>query len=171
MTAATPVVIACAGATPATAAEPLLAPTSACPDQGSDGAAPVRQEAAMRCLVNFARRAAGLSPLTPSRRLNRSARMKSRLIARCGALTHAPCGRAWYSVFKAVGFSGSYHENLAAGDGATPRAAMAMWLRSPSHRSALLAADATVVGSDVRLRAVVGGLRGSLWTLHIGRPV
>jgi hypothetical protein len=48
---------------------------------------------------------------------------------------------------------------------------MAMWLQSPGHRSALLAADATVVGSDVRLGAMINGSRGSLWTLHIGRPV
>lgn len=170
MTAATPVVIACAGAAPALAADPLLAPTSACPDQGSDGVTPLRQEAAMRCLVNFARRAAGLSPLTPSRKLSRSAHMKSRLIARCGTLTHTPCGRVWYSVFKAVGFSGSYHENLAAGDGATPRVTMAMWLQSPGHRSALLAPEATVFGTDVRLRAMINGSSGSLWTLHVGRP-
>ena len=171
MTAATPVVIACAGTAPALAADPLLAPPPLCPDQGSDGVAPVRQEAAMRCLVNFARRAAGLSPLTPSRKLIRSAHLKARLIARCGTLTHSPCGRAWYGVFKAVGFSGSYHENLAAGNGATPRATMAMWLQSPGHRSALLATDATVVGSDVRLGTMINGSRGSIWTLHIGRPV
>lgn len=170
MTAATPVVIACAGTTPALAADPLLAPTSACPDQGSDGVAPVRQEAAMRCLVNFARRAAGLGPLAPSRKLNRSAHMKARLIARCGTLTHAPCGRAWYSVFRVVGFSGSYRENLAAGNSATPRATMAMWLQSPGHRSALLAPEATVLGTGVRLRAMINGSRASLWTLHVGRP-
>jgi uncharacterized protein YkwD len=171
MTAATPVVIACAGATPAVAADPLLAPPSACPDQSSDGVAPVRQEAAMRCLVNFARRAAGLPPLAPSGKLSRSAHMKARLIARCGTLTHTPCGRSWYGVFRAVGFSGSYRENIAAGAGATPRLAMAMWLQSPEHRSALLAPDATVVGVGVRLRSIINGWQGSVWTLHVGRPI
>ena len=172
MTAATPVVIACAAAAPALATDPLLAPAAACPDQIGDGATPVRQEAAMRCLVNFARRAARRAPLAPSRKLNRSAHMKSQLIARCGTLTHAPCGRAWYSVFHAVGFSGSYRENLAAGAGtnATPRAVMAMWLGSASHRAALLDPDATVLGTGVRLRAMIDGWRGSVWTLHVGRP-
>ena len=172
VTAATPVVIACAGAAPALATEPLLAATSACPDQAGDGVGSARQEAAMRCLVNFARRAAGRPLLTPSRKLNRSARMKSRLIARCGTLTHAPCGRAWYSVFRTVGFSGRFRENVAAGGGgnATPRAVMAMWLQSPSHREALLAPDVTVFGTGVRLQAMVTGLRGSVWTLHVGRP-
>jgi len=172
MTAATPVVIACAGAAPALATDPLVAPATACPDQDSAGTNPVRQEAAMRCLVNWARRAAGRPLLTPSRKLSRSAHMKSRLIARCGTLTHTPCGRAWYGVFRAVGFSGTYREVLAAGGGghATPRAAMIMWLRSPGHRGALLAPEVTVFGTGVRLRAIVNGWRGSVWTLHVGRP-
>lgn len=172
MTAAAPVVIACAGAAPAVATDPLVAPATACLGQDSPEATSVRQEAAMRCLVNWARRAAGLSRLAPSRKLNRSAHMKSRLIARCGTLTHTPCGRPWYAVFRTVGFSGTYREVLAAGGGgqATPRATMSMWLRSPGHRGALLAPRVTVVGTGVRLRAIVDGLRGSVWTLHVGRP-
>lgn len=173
MTAATPVVIACAGAGPALATEPLLAPATACPEPAGAGASPARQEAAMRCLVNFARRAARRAPLTPSRKLSQSAHLKSQLIARCGTLTHTPCGRPWYSVFHAVGFSGSYRENLAAGAGsiATPRAVMAMWLGSASHREALLDPHVTVFGTGVRLRAMINGRRGSVWTLHVGRPV
>jgi len=169
MTAATPVVIACTGAAPALATDPLVAPATACPDQESAGTTPVRQEAAMRCLVNWARRAAGRSLLAPSRKLNRSAHMKSLLIARCGTLTHTPCGRAWYGVFRAVGFSGTYRENLAAGS-ATPRGTMIMWLQSPGHRGALLAPDLTVLGTGVRLREIVDGWRGAVWTLHVGRP-
>lgn len=171
MTAAAPVVVACAGTAPAHATDPLLAPTTACPGQAGGTATPAHQEAAMRCLVNWARRAAGLARLAPSRKLNRSAHMKARLIARCGTLTHTPCGRPWYSVFHTVGFVGSYHENVAAGRGAyAPRTVMETWLESRAHRVALLAPEVTLIGTGVRLGAVVDGQRGSVWTLHVGRP-
>ncbi len=132
-------VVAAAG--PAVAANPLLAPTGACPGQSAAGASPALQERAMTCLVSWTRRAAGVGKARRSSTLNRSAQMKADLIARCGTLSHTACGKRWDGVLDQVGFHGLAYENLAAGAGrqGTPRAALAMWLNSPAHRSALLA--------------------------------
>lgn len=156
----------------ATAANPLLATPAACPDQSAAAVSGARQEAAMACLVRWARRAAGVRPGRAFARLNRSAQMKADLIARCGRLTHAACGKPWNGVFRTVGFQGLAFENLASGSGrfGTPRGAMAMWLNSPHHRQALVDARVTVFGAGVRHDIMVDGGRGSVWALHLGRP-
>ena len=160
------------GAGPAIAADPLLAPTGACPGQTAVGAPPAVQEKAMNCLVAWTRNAAGVRTARRSRTLNRSAQMKADLIARCGTLSHAACGRRWDGVLDQVGFRGLAYENLAAGSGrqGSPRSALSMWLNSPAHRSALLAPRATVFGVGLRLHVMVEGWRGSVWTLHLGKP-
>jgi len=170
MMAAVPLSLAAAG--PAAAADPLLAPPRACPAQSSAGLAPGAQRAAMACMVRWARRTAGLNGARVSRRLSRSAQLKANLIARCGTLTHAPCGLPWNGVFARVGFRGLTLENIAAGSGSygTARGAMAMWLSSPGHRDALLNRQVTVLGVGVRLHARVDGAQMAVWTLHLGRP-
>jgi uncharacterized protein YkwD len=166
------VALSLAAAGPAVAADPLLAPQQACPAQSSAGLAPPAQRAAMGCMVRWARRTAGLHRARLSRRLARSAQLKANLIARCGTLTHAPCGLPWDGVFSRVGFRGLTFENIAAGSGSygTARGAMAMWLASPGHRDALLNRQVTVFGVGVRLHALVDGAQMSVWTLHLGRP-
>ena len=161
-----------AAAGPAAAADPLLAPAGVCPDATSATASVGAQKAAMRCLVEWARRAAHLRAVDTSSRLGRSSQAKADLIARCGSLTHSPCGRPWNEVFTRVGFRGRYFENLASSGGSygTARGAMGMWLESPRHRRGLLARDVTVVGVGLRLQARVDGYRGSVWALHLGRP-
>jgi uncharacterized protein YkwD len=156
----------------ASAADPLLAPAKVCPDQNSASISAARQEAAMSCLVRFARRGAGRAPGRAVAKLNRSAQMKSDLIARCGRFTHAACGKPWNSCIRKVGFRGLAFENLAAGSGsyATPRAAMVMWLGSPGHRASLLDGRVTVFGVGSRQRVMIDGWRGSVWALHLGRP-
>lgn len=160
------------GAAPATAADRLLAPVSACADQTSVNVPAARQEAAMACLVRWARSNAGVRSGDPTGSLQRSAQMKADLIARCGRLTHAACGKPWNGVFRSVGFRGLAFENLAAGSGryASVRSAMANWLRSPGHRAALLDGRVTVFGVGSRQRVKVNGWRGSVWALHLGRP-
>ena len=157
----------------AIAGDPLLAPTGACPDAIAAGASAARQEAAMACLVTWARRAAGISQGRRVATLSRSAQLKADLIARCGTLSHTACGRPWDGVLRSVGFRGLAFENLAAGSGrsATPRAALGMWLGSSGHRKSLLDRRVTVFGVGVRLGVKVNGWRGSVWALHLGRPV
>ncbi len=163
-------VVAAAG--PAAAADPLLAPTGACPGHTVVGASPALQKKAMTCLIAWTRRAAGVRKARRSSTLNRSAQMKTDLIARCGTLTHTACGKRWDSVLDQVGFRGLAYENLAAGSGrqGSPRAALAMWLNSPAHRSALLEPRATVFGVGLRVGVVFEGWRGAVWTLHLGKP-
>jgi len=167
MIAAVPLALLCAG--PA-AADPLLAPARACPDQSNASLAPARQRAVMTCMVRWARHAAGVRRGWVSPKLRRSAQLKANLIARCGTMTHAPCGLPWDRVFSQVRFRGLTFENIASGPAATARGAMAMWLSSRGHRAALLNRRVTVLGVGLRLRAGVDGARVSVWTLHLGRP-
>jgi uncharacterized protein YkwD len=161
-----------AAASPATAADPLLAPVSACVDQTSVNVSAARQEAAMGCLVRWARSRAGVRAGDTTASLHRSGQMKADMIARCGRLTHSACGKSWNGVFRTVGFRGLAFENLAAGSGryASVRSAMASWLGSPGHRAALLDRRVTVFGIGSRQRVRVDGWRGSVWVLHLGRP-
>ena len=156
----------------AIAADPLLAPAAACPSATVAGASVARQEAAMTCLVIWARRKTGITRGRRVITLNRSAQMKADLIARCGTFSHTACGKPWNTGLRSVGFRGLAFENLAAGSGryATARMAMAGWLRSSAHRHALLEPRVTVFGVGVRLRVMVNGWRGSVWALHLGRP-
>jgi uncharacterized protein YkwD len=153
-------------------ADPLLAPAGACPNATAAVATATRQEAAMACLVTWARRAAGITPGRRFVTLNRLAQIKADLIARCGTLSHTACGTSLNEGLRSVGFRGLAFENLAAGSGryATARAAMGMWLGSSGHRKALLDRRVTVFGVGVRLRVMVNGWRGSVWALHLGRP-
>ncbi len=127
----------------------------------------------MTCLVAWARRAAGVRAAHRTHTLNRSAQMKANLVARCGALSHTACGARWDSVLDRVGFHGLAYENLAAGSGkqGNPRTTVAKWLASPGHRGALLAPRATVFGVGLRLHAMIEGWRGSVWALHLGKPI
>ena len=163
-----------AAAAPATAlsADPLLAPSSACPNQGRTNLGTAKERAVLTCMVNWARTHDGKRRLKVAKRLVRSSQAKTDLIARCGELTHEPCGQRWDKVFDDAGYRGRYFENIASGSGryGTPRGTMEMWLESPGHRSALLDADVTQLGVGVRFRVKVNGYRGSVWTLHLGRP-
>ena len=126
----------------------------------------------MRCLVRYARRAAGLRVGRAVAQLDRSAQGKADLIARCHVMEHDACGRPWNGVFRAAGYNGLGAENLAGGSGRyrSARAAMSMWLASPGHRAALLDPPITGYGVGVRLRARLRGWTGSVWVLHLGRP-
>ena len=87
------------------AADRLLAPVGQCPGQSAPGASPGTQEAAMRCLVRYARRAAGLRVGRAVAQLDRSAQGKADLIARCHVMEHDACGRPWNGVFRAAGYN------------------------------------------------------------------
>jgi uncharacterized protein YkwD len=164
------------GAAPsAGAARSELAPASTCAGQ-ADAAAPAAQQlAAMRCLINWARRSHGLRPLRPSAALNRSAGMRADAIRRCRQFSHAPCGQRFLAVFQRVGYTRrgfTVGENLGWGEGslASARSIVAAWLRSPPHRANLLAGGFRDVGL-VRIDAtgVFGSGAVGLWVCQFGR--
>ncbi len=128
-------------ASAAPASGPELAPAGQCAGD-SDGAAPaVVQQGAMRCLINAARQAHGLSTLSPSAPLARSAALKNTLMLRCDDFAHNACGQTWDRVFTQAGYRGPAHgENIGWASAAigSPRQVMALWLTSPEHRANIL---------------------------------
>ena len=63
----------------------LIAPPAACPGQEDLAAPPAAQEEAMACMVDFARRGAGLEGLSGAPALAQSAEDKSLDVLRCDA--------------------------------------------------------------------------------------
>jgi uncharacterized protein YkwD len=158
-------------ATPAApASSPELAPPGRCAGD-DDAAAPLLvQREAMRCLINVARRAHGLSRLEASASLARSAASKSRLIAVCRRFAHDACGRPWRGVFPPVA-DRTWGENIAeAGAPATPREILTRWLASRRHRANILRADWTELGVSVRVDVPMPGGPMTVWTSHFGAP-
>jgi len=81
--------------TSASAAQPapdLLAPPSACPNQGDVSLPAEAQETAMHCLVSFARSTAGLRTLSRDPDLMDAAARKGRDMFACGEFSHSACG-------------------------------------------------------------------------------
>jgi uncharacterized protein YkwD len=158
-----------------TALERLSAPVTNCVGEDDPNAPVAVQEAAMECMVNFAREQAGLPRLSDSRKLNGSSGNKAGDVLRCNQFSHEACGRDFLYWFRRAGYlSGRCWwagENLAWGTGSlgSVRAVMKAWLRSPSHRANLLGEEYEQFGISLR----VGGLSGSpdahLWVNHFGR--
>lgn len=162
--------------TPATsaAAAGALAPRTACHGQSSL-AAPVRvQSRALRCLISWARRHAGEAALRDSAELDHSAALRARDIRRCQDFSHTPCGQAFIDVFTAVHYftgTAAVGENLAWGQAqlGTPRAAMAMWLGSPPHRTVLYTAKWRDLGVARTHGALFGRSNVTVWVAQFGR--
>ena len=122
--------------------ERYVASPEQCPGSDRGGASVARQEAAMRCLINHARRVKRLPRLRADRRLARSADIKVRILRRCDEFTHTPCGTTLQSTFRRAGYIRGAHgwaigENIAywgPRPTAAPRDIMLAWLRSPGHR-------------------------------------
>ncbi|HYP55244.1 MAG TPA: CAP domain-containing protein [Solirubrobacterales bacterium] len=143
-----------------------------CPGENDDAAPAWAQERAMRCLVDAARRRAGLPPLAASRKLARSAGLKSRDILRCDDFDHEACGREFTYWIERVGYRGEAcgaGENIALGTGAfaQPRSVFRAWLHSPGHRRNILG-DYDDLGVGLRIGTL--GARGGVhvWTQHFG---
>src|SRR6202012_248012 len=82
-----------AGSAQARRLSTLVAPPSACPNQGDLGDPAAVQERAMRCMTDFARAHDGLGALANAADLDRSAQKKSTDIVRCDSFSHEACGR------------------------------------------------------------------------------
>jgi len=155
------------------AREGPIAPTDLCSGQAdADAPTPVQLEA-MRCLIDFARRDAGLAPLSGSDRLDRSADAKSADILRCDEFSHSACGRDFDFWLERVDYIPArcwrVSENLAwrSGPLTTAREIFGLLIHSPMHRANILGPY-----SQVGLGLRVGNLRGHgaahVWTQHFG---
>lgn len=105
-----------------------------------------RVEAAVLCLINQERAAAGRAPLSRAAKLDQSARFHSVEMVRYHFLGHEATGRPsllarirGYGYFNGA-VTGLYAENVGAGPGAngTAGALMDAWMASPGHRTNLL---------------------------------
>jgi uncharacterized protein YkwD len=152
----------------------FLAPTGQCAPQ-TDRSAPVAdQELAMRCMVNYARRAAGVSPLVGTNtKLMRSADHKAADIVSCQQFSHTACGRPFAYWMQQSGYAtGCYGvgENIAWGSGSlgTVRAIMSGWLNSDGHRANILNPRFKEQGAGLRAGTMSGYANAAVWVNHFG---
>jgi uncharacterized protein YkwD len=172
----TSVVLTLASSSAARGLDPqrLIAPAPACAGE-EDADAPVAvQEAAMGCMVNFARRQAGLPKLGDSGTLDRSAASKAADILRCDDFSHQACGRDFLYWFRSDGYLDDRcwraGENLAFGTGrlGTVRSILKGWLHSPEHRANMLASRYQQFGIALRVGGLSGRPDAHLWVNHFG---
>lgn len=158
-----------------TALRALAAPGNSCVGIDDPNAPVADQEAAMECMVNFARQEAGLPKLVDSRKLDGSADNKAADVLRCNQFSHEACGRDFLYWFRRAGYLSSRcwwaGENLAWGSGSlgSVRSVMKAWLHSPSHRANLLGAEYDDFGISLRAGALGGSSNAHLWVNHFGR--
>jgi uncharacterized protein YkwD len=164
-------------AAPASADGPwdrLLAPQGSCGAQTDRGGSVRAQERAMRCLVNFARRAEGLAPLRKrGSRLSKAADRKAADILRCGEFSHTACGRPFTFHIKATSYAAGCYgagENIAWGSGhlGTVRSIMSGWLNSDGHRANLLNARYRDHGVALRTGRLSGYDGAAVWVHQLG---
>ena len=155
----------------ALAASPSTAAASACPhaDAAPGTAGPAEISAATLCLVNEERAAAGLRTLSTSSPLAQTASTYARDMVATQRFDHTDAnGGAVTDRLQAV--AGSLDpwlevgENLGWGslDQATPRAIVAGWMQSPSHRDNILHAPFDYLGVGVVEGAPEAGRTGAL---------
>ena len=152
----------------------LLAPEGRCGAQTERSATPRAQERAMRCMLNFARRADGHRALhTRTARLMRAADRKAADILRCGDFSHTACGRAFTFHMRATAYAtGCYGagENIAWGSGplGTVRSIVRGWLHSDGHRANLLDPRFRDHGVALRRGTMRGVRRAAVWVHQLG---
>jgi uncharacterized protein YkwD len=151
----------------------LLAPVSRCPAQADGDAGAARQQAAMRCMHNYARRKAGRGMVAGSPKLADSAAAKARDILQCDQFSHSACGHDFLYWFEQLdyGLSGCWRaaENIAwgSGDYSGVRSIMRGWLRSPGHRANILG-PYEQLGVGLRVGDLGGASDAHVWVTHFG---
>jgi len=151
--------------------KPYLADDRTCPGGGNEAAPPQQQVETMVCLIDYARRRAGLSRLPVSGTLSSSARLKGEEILRCGVFAHSPCGDDPAAGVRSLAYRGSFGENLYVADGAfaAPRVALDRWLNSPGHRENLLRPQWRVQSVYVvKVPSFREYRNGEVWVSHFG---
>ena len=165
--------LATAGSAAAHHYDSLLAPGSRCPGQGSTSASVATQEAAMRCLHNYARARRGMGALRTSRPLNRSADLKAADLMRFQQFSHTAGGRESFLHVRRVGYaSGCWGggENIAWGTGVlgSPRRIMGAWLHSDGHRRNILTSRFRDQGIGLIRGRFLGHSGAGVWVAHLG---
>ncbi len=151
----------------------LIAPIAVCPDQEDRGAPSATQVRAMDCMVNFARREAGLNELVDTGALAQSAEDKSLDILHCDSFSHFACGREFTYWMKATGYMSTpcwrVGENLAWGTGeyGSARSVFTAWMRSPDHRANVLG-DFEETGLSLEVGTLGGEAGTRVWAEHFG---
>jgi uncharacterized protein YkwD len=146
----------------------MVAPRARCANQNNPHVSGHAQQAAMECLINYARARAGVGGLRSSHPLQRAAGAKSKDVASCG-FSHTACGNPADLYVQRFGYTSGtswrWGENLAYGRGkyATPRAIVKAWLNSPPHRENMLAGSFNDVGIGMADRSGI-----SFWALELG---
>lgn len=150
-----------------------IAPTGFCAGQAAADATAAVQLKAMHCLIDFARRNAGLAPLSGSDRLDRSADAKSADILHCDDFSHSACGRDFGFWLERVGYIPTecwrVGENIAWGSGprTTAREIFKLLIHSPGHRANILG-PYSQVGLGLRIGNLDGHSAAHIWTQHFG---
>lgn len=151
------------------ATAPGASAASACPDVDAPPAAIgiARSTAAVGCLVNHERTAAGLGELGVDGQIRRAAQDYAVDMAVRRFFAHeSPEGTDPGSRLLAAGFGWSaYGENIASGQ-PTAREVMADWLASPGHCRNLMTPMFTLAGYGVATAA-----DGPYWVQDFGRPL
>lgn len=151
----------------------LIAPPAACPGQEDLGAPAAAQEEAMACMVDFARRGAGLGELSGAPTLAQSAEDKSLDVLRCNEFSHFACGREFTYWMEKTGYTSApcwrVGENLAWGSGeyGTVRSIFVAWMRSPTHRANVLG-DFDESGLSLEVGTLEGLPDTHVWAEHFG---
>jgi len=151
----------------------LIAPPAGCPGQEDLAAPPAAQEQAMACMVDFARRGAGLNGLSGAPALAQSAEDKSLDVLRCDEFSHFACGREFTYWMEETGYTATpcwrVGENLAWGSGeyGTVRSIFVAWMRSPTHRANLLG-DFDESGLSLEVGTLEGLPGTHVWAEHFG---
>lgn len=151
----------------------LIAPLNACPNQEDLDAPEITQLQAMECMINFARREAGMNKLADSDALEQSALDKSLDVLRCDSFSHFACGREFTYWMKETGYISTpcwrVGENLAWGIGeyGTVRSIFIAWMRSPGHRENLLG-NYEETGLSLQVGKLEGRPGARVWAEHFG---
>ena len=153
-----------------------LAPAGYCAYADEPAESLSAEIAGMSCLVNYARREAGLSALTSSALLREAAMLRAHGDVRCDQFSHTPCGTAFTATFLRSGYLRHASEfvvgeNLAySSEKATPRSIMLQWLRSPDHRANILDPRFSQMGLILyRVHRFSGYSDVALWVNDFGR--
>ena len=148
-----------------------LADERTCPGGESHDAPPQEQAETMVCLINYARRRRGLSPVTTVALLNETSRLKAEKIVRCRDFNHDACGTEPSEDATAAGYLGAWGENLyiAGGRFGSPRVALDGWLNSRGHRENLFRPEWRTQGLAVQKLDRFGSDRDmTLWVSQFG---
>jgi uncharacterized protein YkwD len=152
----------------------MAAPPAVCPGTDDPDASAAAQEAAMECMINYARHQAGLGKLHDMGKLDGSSTNKAGDILRCNQFSHEACGRGFLFWFRRSGYIPSHcwwaGENLAWGTGGlgSVRSVMRAWMHSPPHRANILSPEYDQFGVSLRVGGLSGATAAHLWVNHFG---